>query len=221
MSCFSIRFLVLTAIAALTLGVQSAAAHPQDGFQPLLPGGGATWPSTGFPSEWSIGELVFAGEFPSFDTLSPTEQKMLHGAVDNQGRLRVFWRQEVLQFAIKYCALFGRLPEEISPEVYWSTLPPEDYGKYGRFLEVVASPITGRYPRLDAQTFSPGDLYMKVLSESEMRYIADREPGCQQAWFDKRIHGRPVELVCPPIYYRIYGEHGVIFDGITYSTIEQ
>lgn len=212
---------IVTILAVAFACATPAQAHPQDAYQPLLPPGGAQWPSTGFPTEWSTGDLVFAGEFPAFESLTPTEQKLLYGAVDAQGRMKVFWRNDVLLFAIRYCAMFGRLPDQITPEVYWETLPPEDYGKFDRALEVLASPITGRYPRLDARDFSPGDLYMKMLDENEMRYIADREPGSRQAWIEKRIHGRPVELLSPPIYYRIYGEHGVIFDGITYSTVER
>jgi hypothetical protein len=90
-------------------------------------------------------------------------------------------------------------------------------------LEHFKSPITNEFPRLDAKEFTPGQVYMRPLTEAEMRQFAEMVPEYQQAWFAGVVANPDtsevldhVQQMSPVYYVRVYGEHGVLVETIEF-----
>jgi hypothetical protein len=194
---------------------QPAFAHPFDGWQPAPPPERSTYATHGNPAEWSFGDIQFAGEWPAWETLSDAERKMTHGALDpRSGEVRE-WLPEVLDFAARYYDAFGMIPAQVTSDAFWQCNEPSSAAQ-GQ-LQLLSSPLDGHTLRLDAQGFSPGDMYIKALSTSELYQLAPRLKDWEEHWLRNIDDGRPTELLGPVLYYRIYGARGVILDGISYT----
>lgn len=218
--CITMTLMLTAVILACTIG--TASAHPSDGRQPRDLS--AVWsPEVGLPPEWSTGDLVFTKPKPAWQELTPAEQYIIAGTVTSPFGNESLkpWEQEIFLFVRRYFEQYGAIPERLSPEVIRQA--PGYAGYSDARLEVFRSPLTGEFPRLNAASFSPGDVYIRPLTPGEMQYFAQRNPVYNADWFGKGTVVDPnshdpinTELGTDVYYIRIYGASGVIVDGLEY-----
>jgi hypothetical protein len=210
-------------MVAFMLGNTALAdAHPADEFQPL-----------DFPaydrlmgdSNWNSGELKFYSpdERPSFSQLNNIEKYMVAGGIDPEtGIAHTAWRKQMLTTAREYYLKFGEIPSELSVENLQALSGNPDIEQF--YLSMCENPIQNRATKLQEQEFSPGDMYIKVLSKEEMIYLSYISPYFKKI-FGLNIDANPEmggeETVMPDIngpvlYYRVYGEQEVLMSGIFY-----
>jgi hypothetical protein len=180
-----------------------------------------------------IGDLTFIGldDKPAWQDLSPMEQYML-GGVDGRptaGKVMPPWHMEVYAVAARYWAEYGNLPDVLDDAAI-RRVPGFEQAQ-GIQMDELRNPLTGEWPRLNAQSPSPGDLYLRPLTDDEMSYFAIKCPSYRHHWFeskafdkDKYDSGLPngqcwtrdVELSTRPFYVRVYGNSGPILTMIEY-----
>jgi hypothetical protein len=87
----------------------------------------------------------------------------------------------------------------------------------------IKNQITGRALRLRETSHSPGDLYLKVLSEDEIEHLATRSDRLRKEW-DPKLHitkdleGNDAQMeLSNIIYIRVYGAHDVILATLFYT----
>jgi hypothetical protein len=81
------------------------------------------------------------------------------------------------------------------------------------FLSIYSNPLTGGWPRLNATSPSPGDLFIKPLDQEEMRYYANKSRTYTAQWYKGIEPGSPTphkKLDGKVWYVRMYGLHGVL-----------
>jgi hypothetical protein len=214
MSNVKIGLLVLVLLFQASLSF----ADPVSGYEPNgLPEGYGSL-SYGMSSDYNSGDLVFIQPYPDPSTLTAEEKYMIAGAHNAERRVMRPWYQEICQMASAYYQNTGVFPSVIDAEVI-----REVAGDPGSIteesLDLFRSPITGEFSRLDSKQFSPGDLYLHPLSESEKLYIASRDESYRLKWYENQYFDTcgnlvPIKMLDQPIYYRVYGHNGIVLTGI-------
>jgi hypothetical protein len=197
----------------------TAAGHPSDGYpaKPLPERYGTA--DYGYGPEYSVGDLVFTQDYPAPDSLSHEERYMLSGCVSGpQGWSLRPWREEVLMLVLAYYSQYETIPSRITPDVIAAV--SADGAASEERLAIYRSPITGDFPALDAVDFEPGQVYCRLLTIGEMEHIASVDPSRRELWFGsqwinpKTREVEPATSVSPPLYLRVYGKNGTIYEGI-------
>ena len=215
-------FAILAIYSAFYLSAHPAmAGHASDGHQPKE----VFNYDQGAPEEWSIGDVQFYDpqSKPPLESLTDTERYMLAGTVDSSlpsGSALGPWFQQVYMAALKLYQRHGSIPEVLDPDQL-RELPEFAQIPQG-LLDVYRNPLTGEWPRLRSMDPSPGDLFIHVLSDSEMQFIAQRSPYRQKLWFGgKALNGdvnweqnKSIKLIERPFYIRLYGWNGVLWAGL-------
>ena len=204
-------FLLAAFVGFLLIANSVAIAHPSDDKTPAqLP----DW--YGEPlrldSSASFGRVQFVDAFPEVADLSDTEKYMIAGTEYSLLRGPGYgpWYLEIMNYCM-YCARTGgEIPAILDPSLFAFDA---EYGDTS-VSEVFRNPLTNEYPRLDAQTFSPGDLLVFPLNESEMQFYADNY-GYRSAWFLDDGSLNP-SLQGQVFFVRMYGEDEVIWQNLHY-----
>jgi len=202
---------------SLALIAAVAQAHPSDGYAPKeLPDGYGEPGYSGCP-EYDVGDLHFVREFTSPEMLTGAERYIIAGC-SGPGRLSVSWWQEVYFMLLAYYTQYRELPDAISAEMIAATSCNGQAS--AEWCETFKSPITGAYPAVNCRDFAPGQVYCRMLTEDEMEMIISREPSFRDKWL-RDWHINPetgareaAEMLKPVMYLRIYGETGVIHEGL-------
>jgi hypothetical protein len=118
----------------------------------------------------------------------------------------------------KHGELPSALTEAVIADVFGSREPSNP-----AFL-FLRSPVSGRYPRLDAKEFSPGDIYMRPLNEAEIQHFCRHENLLNDVAGRGRVLGESGEefaarLLGRVFYFRMYGFDGVIDNSLEYSFV--
>jgi hypothetical protein len=146
------------------------------------------------------GELKFDFDFTPADQLTAKDQYMLAGARRPDGNNVNAWSNEVMYAAISYYGQTGEWPAAITDEVidaYTAGEPATD------LRERLKSPLTARYPRLDAIDYSPGDMYLQPISSSQDAYLSSHDS------LYRKLSGES-DLTGNKFYLRLYGSTGVL-----------
>lgn len=210
-TCMIILIIVFLSVASYAL------AHPADGYPAKeLPEAYGT-DAYGYGPEYSIGDLVFTGSFPDPTTLTEQERYIIAGAEGAPDRAQLSWSSEIVLFLFSYYSQHGEIPAVIDSEAIQASTTCESSDDPR--LELLKSPITGDYVRTDAYNFEPGQLYCRMLDEAEMRHIADINSQFRSLWFESAMYDPDGNYVAvsvkgAPLYIRIYGLNGVIYEGI-------
>lgn len=214
---FSAALLALASIGA-------AAAHPAEGFEPnaLHPAYGTL--KLGERVEWSLGDIEFTQPYPDPASLSDIEKYMLEGTRDSwmpDGGLDSWWYQ-VINAVVTYDKKTGRLPQTITEDVLREIAWDPDIVD-ARSLEIYSNPITNGQARLDQREFSPGDMFIKRLTDNEVAQLAEVHPplrndvaGIVPDPRDGSV-SRRIKITSPVYYFRMYGRSGVILSRLYYS----
>jgi hypothetical protein len=216
-----IASIAVTVILIIVMGISNALAHPADGYQAkeLHPYYGTE--KYGLGPEYNINELYFVRPLPDPATLTETEKYVLAGLTqDGPGHLRQAYYLDVCDAALGYCLNTKSMPNEVSTEML-ITLDAEPDCISPERLERMTSPISGQYPRLDAKDFSPGDFYIRPLTEDEKRHFASLSKEFEELWYEGVIKNpvsgdvKAVDLIGNTVLYVcVYGENSVILTGL-------
>jgi hypothetical protein len=204
-------------------GSYTASAHPADGYQAndLHPYYGTS--RYGLGSEYDINDLYFIRPLPDQSLLTETEKYMLAGlAPQGPQTLQRSWISEIFRMVDGYYGRYGVIPGVFSPEIVRANaLEPE--GILEEHLEIFRNPITGEYPRLDAIDFSPGDVFIRALSEDEKAYLASIDPIFKGHWYEgvgtnlATGEKQRIEMLSSAVFYmRVYGYSEIIHTGLFY-----
>ena len=213
------------------LTCQAAQAHIFDQYQPTPLADGYGTAGFGTPLDQSYGDITFVGQYPSPDSLSVQEQYMLGGTTGAPAEFSPngfpSWNDFVIRAAILYWRVNGTLPERMTPEVYAAAydIPVAEVSPV--VVELLKSPLTGEYPYLNSADFSPGNLFIKLLTPEERKHFAGNDEFYYECWFNSRVPNSQggftaVEFQEPVYYARVYGWNGVIYNGIrfTFGTLD-
>lgn len=223
------RELTLSACAFALVAVAApafAAQHPVSGpaAAELPPEYGTA--AYGLPSSWTSGDLTFGGPYPRAVELTAPERHMLAGPAPAAGETLAGWIAATSEFCLDYYNYFGVLPARLDAEAVAALrqvqgtqpTPPDGW--------LTLSPLTGAPPRLDAAEFSAGDLYVRPLTNAELRDFAARRPELNDNWFrgfqTDPATGRTgeVKLLSAVLYVRAWGAQGVLFEDLAYRLSE-
>lgn len=220
----AIRLLcVILPIAFFTTSL--AWAHPVDGYAPKPAPRGYGTEGYGLAPECSIGDITFTRSFPDPSTLSSEELYILSGSTNSAfGHPLKPWRQQIRRLVQALHENLGYIPDRLTEELVRSVVC-ESSQVDDLWVEQFKNPLTGEFPRLDASEFSPGDLYIRALSEQEKQHIASLIDVYYSIWYDSAWFNPAEEMwenaeLSGDVYYvRIYGWNGVLVEGIEFLTV--
>lgn len=225
-----VSLLILSVSIVILVAVQPAvASHPAEGKELPEYAEFVLGPHTGYEDGWDINDLTFPaiGESPSFDQLTFLEIYMVCGVVwEVDGRQHGLnpWSTLIYQAVEKFYEEFAYVPDILDEPTLRSIpgfedIPAEKLAEY-------RNPLTGDWPRMDARAFSPGDCYIRPLTEDEMVHFAGLNETYRNHWYDGQAYSLtkdeyvPVQLLSEPFYVRIYGLSDVLLVQIQYSWTE-
>jgi len=179
----------------------------------------------GLPPEWSLGDIVFspANMKPAPEELTEIEKYIVAGTTSTAYNAAVGhkpWRTELLIMTDHFNGELGYIPEVLSGDAIrmipgYGDMTDEDLALY-------RSPITGEWPKLNAYSDSPGDVYIRPLTMGEKAHFAELNPTWNRRWFERiladPIRGcdRDIDYITPVYYVRIYGEEKVLVEILKY-----
>jgi len=221
-------WLVCAFILTLTATAALAAEHPANGQitrDVPISYGTADY---GYPDTWSRADMTFGTDYPAPAELIPPERYMLAGTMlpkDPENGLPA-WIESAANFCLDYHSQYGVVPGNLTPDAV-SLLYGQDFSRLSKVQQALPyNPLTGATPRLNAQQFAPGDLYVRVLTEDEKYFFAERRTALYDAWFTGNyrdpatgLRGK-VSLESAVLYIRAYGASGVIYEDLVYRLSE-
>lgn len=200
-------------------------AHPFDGYEPKPAPANYGADGYGLAPECSIGDITFTRPYPDPSTLSNEELYILSGSTDSAlGHPLRPWRKEVRRLVQALHVNLGYVPGQLTKELVESVVC-ENSQVDDLWVEQFKSPLTGEFPKLNASEFSPGDLYIRALSEQEKQHIASFIEDYRSIWYDgvwfnpAEETWEKAELSGDVYYVRIYGWDGVLVEGIEFLTV--
>ncbi|MEZ5337934.1 MAG: hypothetical protein R3F46_06675 [bacterium] len=214
-------------IVILSLWSNAASAHPAEDFNAFeLP----AYERLMGDSSWNNGEIKFYGasERAPYASLSNLEKYMIAGAVDPvSGTAYTPWQRQILTTALEYTRKFGEVPAELNITTLQELSGNDQIDP--AIMAVMNNPLQDRPVRLDAVGFSSGDLFVKELTKEEIIYLSFISPYYKKI-FGLNIDANPdmggqqtemPEMFGPALYYRLYGESGVLLSGVFYQRMVQ
>ena len=170
--------------------------------------------SRDYTAEWEYGRLDFSADIPELNELTPDERELLEGD----------WLPLTLELISYWPGYYLELPERITTnnlcqacDSWLEHVVIEDDSYRGSFRsafeERYLCPLTCRYPRLNSEEFSKGNFYMLILTPQEQSHILsmlEEERGTADDQLETYIRSTS-------IYYRYYGESGVLAHGILWA----
>ena len=216
-------FILLFLTVICVLSSQSAFAHPADVCDPNPLPAGYSSGGYGLPVEFSHGDMEFGGPFPVESSLTNAERYVISGAVSEDGMRMQPWHHQVFQLVNAIYERTGEVPPELTGDLINSITVD---GHSDPANSVFTSPITGEYPRFNAQQFERGQVYIRPLTQEEKDFLASRIPELYQHWIEKEAYNPDTDSNDPitlseVFYLRIYGESSVIYQGIKYIWIRE
>lgn len=221
---------IACALAALSIAAQAPAAeHPASGrpVNDVSPAYGTA--AYGLPAAWSAGDLTFGGPYPRTVELSARERYMLAGARPTgpgADDALPAWIDAASAFCLDYYSYFGVLPTLLDAEAVAALRQVQGLKPSSQDRALTLNPLTGAVPLLAADEYSAGDLYVRPLTNLELRGYAERRPELYDNWFrglqTDPATGRTgrVELLSAVLYVRAWGTQGVLFEDLVYRLSE-
>lgn len=218
-----ILLLVVLMLALLTTAAY--AAHPAEGKKIPEDANALLCQQAGVPEGWDINELTFikTGDYPTVDELTYLEIYMIAGVNwEKDGKTWGMspWSNHVFTAVNRFYDLYGYVPEVLDEEIIHMT--PGYEKATGDKLNEFRNPLTGEWPVLNAADFSPGDMYIRPLTEEEKIHFAALNSTYDDHWFKghgyNMIEKRDVQytMLSEPFYIRMYGLNDVILTYIQY-----
>jgi len=215
---------IVYGLIVVMLFASAAQAHPADGYTPeeLSPAYGTE--SMGLPPEWGIGDLTFTRPYPDPAGLTAQERYIVAGArgYGPLGERLLPWYNDVWAAVSAIYERDGSMPGMLTEELVRSVAKnPENVSQ--AWVDHFRSPLTNEFPRLDAAAFSPGDVYIRTLTEAEKSHFAsllgEYDHNFNRGEMLNTITGEWVRAhLAGEVYYvRVYGLTGVLHNNLHYS----
>jgi hypothetical protein len=207
-------FSTLTLMLMILAGPVMVHAHPAEGHETNSLARLYSSNNTRGP-EWDFNDITRTTDKPPIESLTQLERYMLAGTTSSSlsnGSALGPWVDDMFILINKYYEAFGTIPEEFNPTEMrklpdLKTMPFET-------LSIYSNPLTAKWAKLNARSFSPGDLYIRPLTQPEMRYYANLNPIYDRQWYRGEAPGagsRYKSRLAGKVYYvRMYGLKGVI-----------
>lgn len=209
----------------LLLGVctATAIAHPSDGYTPGDPPRAYGMATYGLSPELNLEDLTFTRPYPSPDSLTTREKYYVFGTTSGpKGYPLDPYYLDVMSVVYSLYNVTGSIPTTLTND-----LIAQSYGQPveqidSMHFETLRSPFTGDYPMLNAASFTPGQFYIRVLTEDEIKHFSQYIPSLKSLYFDHAIQDptngnwQSAKLLGPIMYVRVYGEHQVIKSQLYY-----
>jgi hypothetical protein len=214
-------FLWLAPAAAASV----AAAHPSDGYEP-----GTPWPeygmkNLGLPAEASLGQLTFTQPYGQPAELTGKEKYYLFGTTSSStGYPLGAYYMDVMEVVYRLYNINGYLPSKLSEKEVADSLGLAVSEVDQLYMDTLRSPITGDFPSLDCASFAPGQFFVQVLNESEIKHFSQYLSILKglyyngEWWDDRNSQWQPGKLLGSVMYVRVYGERGVIYEQIYFAS---
>jgi len=225
---------ILSISTAMTFAVVSGAAqwtHPVHGHEANSIFDSVYGEHNGYPAEYSMGDITFdgPGNHPPASSLTAEEKYIVAGATTSDygsdAGLQP-WTSAIFGIVNNYYSQYGTIPATFTDVEIRKVRDMENASDSN--LREFLNPLTDQWPRLNAATPSPGDVYIRPLSLDEMRHYAQLVPSLNDAWFNGRSISTETgelasaELTSQVYYMRVYGWNGVIFNNFQYAlSVEQ
>jgi hypothetical protein len=175
------------------------------------------------PREAWVDGLTFRPCSKSANELTPVERYIVRGLRPTEGNPPGepgSWISLMTMIGFAYASNHNTLPTVMTDDTL------HDLGFNGpHFAEQAAwyrNPITNEYPRFDNPEFTPGGVYLRMLTAEEANFHAQwNHQLAGLVTLKKSATTTPgeigdAELIAPVLYYRFYGETGLLDEGITY-----
>lgn len=181
-------------------------------------------PGMGLPAEWSIGDITFPDSYPPLSSLTEEEKYIIVGSRSSAWRTDsglADWAGQIYSIVSRYYEQYGKVPDVLTPEAVRSIRGLESYPEDG--LCEFLNPLTDEWPRLNAVSPSPGDVYIRPLTREEMDFYSSQVPTYRDIWFRGRQYDPEcdeyidAQLTGKVFYLRVYGWSGVILANFMYS----
>jgi hypothetical protein len=194
---------------------ESTWEHPFTGHGPLLKVSAVYHPEHA-ATEMSSGDITFTAPKPPVASLTPAEIYMVAGSKGSNlpgGEDLDPWVGQTIRMIMNLERVNGSLPNVLDDSAIRSIPYYKDWPSAE--LDVYRNPLTGAWPRLDAIQPSPGDMYVRKLTESEKQTFA-RKLNQEDVWM--KTSG-PGKHLCSPVYYhRVYGWNGPLYESLPFIT---
>ncbi len=203
-----------------------------------LPLGKGPWPLRGHTGD-KIGkykDMSFDSPLVKFEEMTYEERLLLWGYPANQGRNAPLYF-DLAQTAYVTYAMTGKWDYEVLPLRNAHIMTMDDLA---RQVSSLISPVTGKLIEVNHPEFSPGNAYVRVVSEEEVKELVKIDPSIDDWWEysvlwgggEKAIPAKDIRVtvtgkeklvdpLLPPgkhesfiVYVRLYGEKGVLFEGL-------
>lgn len=217
------RLFLTSIIAALLMTSQGlAGSYPGYGYQPNeLPDGYGTdlW---GLGPDMNYQGLEFYSPYPRPDSLTDEEKFAVAGAKDSAlGHSLRPWYWDVFDIVNTIYYNTGEVPAELTSEMIKTVFIGCDTDEM--LIDRYRSPLTGEFPQLDVEYFSPGDVYMRLLTPDEIDYMTSTS----EDHYDVLVRGmlenpgtgceEPVFVHGGVWYMRVYGYNEVLHASVKYK----
>ena len=217
--------------------LKALAKHLQSNRNALPPGKGP-WPIRGcFPKIEKFKDMTFNSPLVKFEDMTYEEKLLLWGyPADGVYNGPLHWC--LAQIAYGAYATTGKWDYDVMPvqNAHLATLD-----ELARRLAGLISPVTGKLIEVNHPEFSPGNAWVRIDTEEEVRELVRLDPAIDDwweysvLWFggEKAIPAKDVRVTVtgkhklvdptsvPPgehypflVYVRLYGEKGVLFEGL-------
>jgi hypothetical protein len=221
--------LALAAVLATALS-RAAFAHPYDTYEPAAAYSGYGTQMFGEDPAWSSGDMTFTRPYPAPQTLTRAERYMLFGTQpgpDRHGLQSYF--EYVMLGVCRYYSLHRSIPDALTDDniAACNGMPLEQLRKIKggqTILELMRNPLTGGVTKLNYMEFAPGQLYVRVLTDDEIQQFCKHDKTLSSLYYKGGHynyfvqHWERAELNLPVLYGRMYGEHGVIYEQVFYTS---
>ncbi|MEZ5337782.1 MAG: hypothetical protein R3F46_05910 [bacterium] len=211
--------------ALLLLCFASAAlAHPTDGATPNEPHDNYGTEAFGLRPECNVNDLTFTVPFPDPASLSNPELYIIAGATDPAtGKQFEPWFKDIYRLVSALNGNNGSIPGQLDESLVRSAAGnPGSVSQ--QWVDKFRSPLTGEFPRLDATSFSPGDVYIRPLTSYEMDHISAKHSEYDKIW-NQNVRTQPgtgqtmqSELIGDVYYIRVYGWNDVLIEMICFAS---
>jgi hypothetical protein len=213
-------------LVMLLLGVFSATAfaHPSDGYTPGDPPRGYGSATYGLSPELNYGDLTFTRPYPAPDSLTNREKYYVFGTTSGpKGYPLDAYYRDVMSRVYSLYNYTGSVPPVLTQAAIAASYGRPLEQMDNMYLEMLRSPFTGDYPVLNAASFSPGQFYVRVLTDDEIKHFCQYITPLKTLYYNNEIQDpikgdwQPAKLLGPIMYVRVYGESQVIKATLYYA----
>jgi len=197
------------------------------------------------PEEWaqpyrspaikSWRDLKFDDPLVPFDKMTYEEKLLVWGYRSGKGLPVALMPHQLSMLAYQQYHFVGRTTPDLLAHI---NAPAWDMATLQDYLADCISPVTGKLIEVNHQDFSPGNAYVRIVSEEEVKELVKLDPSLDEWWNyailaggkndaeDVRITLTGKEKHVEPgfampgkhkpylVYIRIYGHDGVLMEGL-------